>query len=145
RAGEALLVHAIDDGQPLLVIRRQAGLPQQPASAEGAAGRMGIQANAVLADPGEQAIVLGQGLDRGVRDGGAGPEQDHAELVDGDVAVPVLVAIDQTRGRLVERAHLQVEVTPPVAEARQFMKRAHGRLRAEWTGWSRSLLGCPSW
>jgi hypothetical protein len=78
---------------------------------------VGVHADALLAHPGQQAVVGGEGLDGGVRDRAPRPEQQEAELVDGDGSIIRDVVEDKAGGLLVEAAVLQVEVRPTVAEA----------------------------
>src|SRR6266849_10693608 len=95
---------------------------------------MSIEPDGILTDPGEQAIIVGQGLDGGMGNGGAGSQEDDTELIDGDVAVPGFVVKRQSGGGLIERAHFEVEVAPAVAKARQFMKGAHRGSARNQTG-----------
>ena len=82
RAGEAFLIHAIDHSQALGFVGIEPSLVEQATGTEGAAGAVGVKADAILADPGQQAVVGGQGFDGGVGDGAARAEHDQAELVD---------------------------------------------------------------
>src|SRR5579871_2380049 len=125
-AGKPFLIHAIDDGKPLGLVGIEAGLAQQTSRAKRSAGAMGVETDALLANPGEQAIVSGKRLDGGVGDGAARTEQNEAELVDGNRGIACEVMKNQPSGFLIESPMFEIEVRPTVAEAWKFVQGSHG-------------------
>ena len=86
RIGEAQTVHAHDDLEASEVVGDEARLKNEVAAVARAAHALGVEADAVLADPDDQAVVVGQRLDRLVADLRARPEQQDGQRRGGNGA-----------------------------------------------------------
>jgi hypothetical protein len=89
---------------------------------------VGIKADTLLANPGEQTVVGGECLDGRVGYCAPRPEQNEAELIDGYGSIAREVVKDQAGGFLIELSVFEIEVRPAVTETREFVKASHGSM-----------------
>ena len=82
RIGKAFANHAVDDGHAFIVMRGPPRLHEQAPAAERAAHAMGAHANPLLADPGDQAIVVRQPMHRRMTDADPRPQHQQPDLID---------------------------------------------------------------
>jgi hypothetical protein len=123
--GETFLVHSPDDVHADFGIGVKFGLAEEAVGAVGAAGVVCIEADAVLAGPTDEAVVVGELFHGSVGDGGSGAEEDEAELTDGDGNDALLVLEGERFGVFVEAAVFEVEVAPSVGELGEGMEVFH--------------------
>ena len=91
-----------------------------------AARVVGVEADAVLARPADQAVVIGERLHRRMRHRCAGAEQKEPGLADRDGKDSFLRLERQRRSLLVEPSVLEVEMAPAIREPGQDVEILHG-------------------